>query len=387
MTEVINVLYVFGDELRHGGIENFMMNYFRHMNKDVIHIDFVVQGEGKGVFDDEIEKADSRIYRLPKPGRHLCRYQKEFSRILQSGRYQIIHTHCDAMNFRILRLAEKCNIPVRISHSHNTQHILPGRSRLKTLYYEYSRKRLARYASVRYACSEEAGKWLYGKYLFEIIPNAIDIDKFLFRSGKRTLLRGKYGIPDNMIVLGHVGRFDVQKNQIFLLDLLKKLISKDHNKYLLFMVGDGWMQNSIKKRVKEYCLEEYIIFTGEVPNSQDYYNMMDIFLMPSLFEGYCIALEEAEVNGLPCLASQYIPKEVNVSDKITYLPLNVTVWREQILKMSLAKRRTDAAEELRMKGYDINDAAKRMQDEYIRLYQENIEEKDHVQNNRHHSNL
>ena len=371
----INVLYVFGDRLRHGGIEIFMMNYFKHMDQNVVHIDFVILGELRGVFDDEIENAGSIIYRLPKPGRHIFRYNREFMKILKSGKYQIIHAHSDAMNYRILRLAKECNVPVRIAHSHNVQHILSGISRLKTPYYEYSRKRIVDYASVCFACSEDAGRWLYGNHHFEIIPNAIDIDKFLFHAEKRKMLREKYGISQNVIVLGHVGRFDVQKNQIFLVRLLKKLSEDGNKKFRLLMVGDGWKRKDIVKKVHDYKLEELVMFTGEVDNTQDYYNMMDIFLMPSLFEGYGMALEEAEVNGLPCIASKYIPREVNILDHIEYVQLDLSIWYKKVINYLPKKRYQDAAKELKRKGYEINWAAQKLQNEYLRLHREVIGDK------------
>lgn len=365
----VNVLYVFGDRLRRGGIENFMMNYFRHMDKSIVHIDFAISGETRGAFDDEIENAGSCIYRLPKPGRNTFRYAQEFSKILKSGKYKIVHAHCDATNFRVLRLAWECKIPVRIAHSHNVQHILTGKSKLKLPYYEYSRKRVADYASVCYACSEEAGRWLYGNHKFEIIPNAINIERFLFQKEKRNSLREKFKISQNVIVLGHVGRFDIQKNQIFLIKLLKKLSENEAGKYRLLMIGDGWNREDIARKAREYRIEDQVIFTGEVSNPQDYYNMMDIFLMPSLFEGYGMALEEAEVNGLPCIASTYVPKEVDVLDHIDFVPLNFDLWQKKIRKLFPPERYQDAADELKRKGYDIRDAARKLQDAYVRLYQ------------------
>lgn len=371
----VNVLYVYGDRLHHGGIENFMMNYFRHINRNIVHIDFVVQGKTPGVYDSEIENAGSCIYRLPKPSQNPFRYNREIIKILKTGKYKIIHAHCDAMNFRVLRLAEKCNIPVRISHSHNTQHILTGKAKFKLFFYEYSRKRVANYASVCYACSKEAGRWMYGEHYFMVVPNAIDIDNFLFCREKREELRRKFNIAEEDIVLGHVGRFDVQKNQAFLIRLLQELLKEGCTKYLLLLVGDGWMKKDIEKMAYDLHLEKHVIFTGEVDNPQDYYNMMDIFLMPSLFEGYGMALEEAEVNGLPCLASEYIPQEADVLKHIDYISLNLNIWRKKILNLFPVKRYTDAAAELRRKGYDIQEAAKKLQNEYVRLYQESVVDK------------
>ena len=141
------------------------------------------------------------------------------------------------------------------------------------------------------------------------------------------------------------------------------------------MVGDGWKRKDIVKKVHDYKLEELVIFTGEVDNTQDYYNMMDIFLMPSLFEGYGMALEEAEVNGLPCIASKYIPREVNILDHIEYVQLDLSIWYKKVINYLPKKRYQDAAKELKRKGYEINWAAQKLQNEYLRLHREVIGDK------------
>lgn len=371
----VYVLFIYGDILRHGGIESFMMNYFRYIDPHVVHIDFAVQGENKGAFDDEIEKAGSHIYRLSKPGQNPWGYRQELSEIFKSGKYPIVHAHCDAMNYRILRLAKECNIPVRISHSHNTKHVLSKNSLARKLYYEYSRKKIIDYATEYYACSKEAGKWMYGDHQFEVIPNAIELDKFLFCEKKRTMFRNKYHVPENAIVLGHVGRFDVQKNQMFLIYLLTKLSKDKFRKFILLFVGDGWMRDKIEKKIQTCHLENQVIFVGDVSNPQDYYHMMDVFVLPSLFEGYGIVLEEAQVNGLPCLASKYIPHEADILKSIDYLPLKLDLWYKKILELLPTKRSADAVKELKHKGYDIRDAANKLERKYIKLYKKAVVKK------------
>ena len=127
------------------------------------------------------------------------------------------------------------------------------------------------------------------------------------------------------------------------------------------------MKQEVEDKVRKYHLEENVLFAGEVSNPQDYYHMMDIYVMPSLFEGYGIALEEAEVNGLPCLASDKIPREVDVLGQIAYLPLDIDIWRKRIERQS-AERNFAVYEELKRQGYDIVDAARKVQDEYVRMY-------------------
>lgn len=369
--EAIGVLYVYGGVLQHGGIDNFMMNYFRCIDKKLVHIDFVLQGKGFGGYDREIEAAGGRIYYLPKPRENPIRYRAQLREIYGTGRYKIVHTHCDAMNYRVLKLAKECGIPVRISHAHNTAHVLPRNFWAKHLFYEYSRRRGGKYATVRWACSKAAGEWMYGTQSFSVVPNAIELERFLFDPDKRQEMRDRYRLPEDAIVLGHVGRFDTQKNQGFLVDLLRKLKDGSRKKYRLLFLGAGWMRAEVEAKVKQHGLEDSVLFAGEVSNPQDYYHMMDIFVMPSLFEGYGIALEEAEVNGLPCFASDKVPQEVDVLGHIRYLPLDLTVWQKGIEAQALGRRK-DLGRELKQRGYDIADAARNMQEAYIRLYNEAV---------------
>lgn len=212
---------------------------------------------------------------------------------------------------------------------------------------------------------------MYGNQSFSVVPNAIELECFRFDADKRQEMRDRYRLPEDAIVLGHVGRFDTQKNQGFLVDLLRKLKDGSRKKYKLLFLGAGWMRAEVEAKVKQHGLEDSVLFAGEVSNPQDYYHMMDIFVMPSLFEGYGIALEEAEVNGLPCFASDKVPKEVDVLGHIRYLPLDLTVWQKGIEAQALGRRK-DLGRELKQRGYDIADAARNMQEAYIRLYNEAV---------------
>lgn len=367
--KTVNILYIYGDILRRGGIESFMMNYYRHIESESIHIDFAVQGYEKGVYDDEILARGSCIYHLDKPGKHPIKYKKQLKQLLSGGRYQIVHAHCDAMNYRIMRLAKASDIPVRIAHSHNTQHIL--NSRLKCLFYEYCRHRVAKYATECWACSFEAGRWLFGDRPCQLIHNAIDIKKFSFNKMQRNILRKEYGIGEKEIVLGHVGRFDFQKNHEFLINVLWKLRKKGERQYRLLLVGEGFLRKKIEEKVLNLGLEDQVIFTGGVSNPEDYYHMMDLFLIPSLFEGYPLVVTEAEANGLMCIASDYISAEVNKIGRVRRLLLDTEVWY-QCIEQQDCTRYADAQTHLAECGFDIGNEAKRVQKEYIRLCGESI---------------
>lgn len=361
----VKVLYIYGDTLRYGGIEMFMMNMFRNIDRKQVQIDFLLQSVEKSPLEEEIKRAGSKIYYVPKPSKDFIGYNRALRQVLSSGEYRIVHAHCDAMNYRIMKIAEACGVPVRIAHSHNTKHLQT--SRLRLAYYEYCRKKVGKFATVRWACSDAAGRWLFGKYAYTVIPNAINLKNFQFDAEKRTALRQTMGVADNTVVLGHVGRFDYQKNQLFLLRVLKKLRA-DGTDYRVLFVGDGWMRQMVEQKAAQEGLTDAVMFVGEVSTPQDYYHMMDIYVMPSVFEGFCIAVEEAEANGLNCIVSDRIPGDVDVPGQIVHIPLEERRWCEAIQSAS-TNRSSDGIRVLADHGMEITSAAQKLQGEYIRLYQ------------------
>lgn len=367
---MINVLFVYGDILRHGGMEIHMMNYFRNIDREKIHIDFMVQTDGteNGVFDDEIRESGSEIYYLPKMSQHPVQNYHMIAKILKSRNYQIVHAHSDAMNYRYMKMAWFFRIPVRISHSHNTQHLL--RTRLKYHYYEFCRKNVYRYATKCFACSQLAGKWMYGKHPFEVVPNALALERFAYDAEMAGKLRRKYGIDDQEIVLGHVGRFDTQKNHEFMIQVLKALSEMTGEKrYRLVMVGEGYRLDEIKDLAKQLQVSEQTVFVGDVDCPQEYYNMMDLFLLPSKFEGFPLVLVEAQANGLSCIVSDQVTEEVNLTGQVQFCPLQIEKWTDVIESVEI-RRHADSIQKLTQKGYQIKEAGKVLSERYESLMQE-----------------
>lgn len=368
METPIKILYVYGDTLRLGGIECYMINNFRYMDRSVVQIDFLLQGNGKSVFEREITDAGSKVYHLEKPSKNIFRYMWDMFRIFKHGDYKIVHGHCDAMNCRIMRLAKLCGIPVRIAHSHNTEHVLDSKTRY--LFYELCRRHVGRYATDLWACSRAAGEWMFQKRPFEIIPNAINLDQFAFDPERRQALRSYYGIGEEEIVIGHVGRFHVQKNHEFIVRLFSRLAGSKR-KYRLVFVGMGKLQEEIQTKVIASGLQDKVIFTGIAKNPYDYYNMMDLFVLPSRFEGYPLVVTEATANGLRCIVSENVTREVSVEDQVRFCPLNLDAWQKAIEETDTFERR-DARPQLREKGMDIYSTAKQTQERYVRLYSEAV---------------
>ena len=370
----IRILYVNGGPLNRGGIESYMMNYYRNFDRSKVQIDFVSIGMKKAAYDEEIEHLGGKIYYIPKKSKNYIKYKKELRKIFKMNDYKIVHTHMDAMGMTVLKEAEKCNVPIRIAHSHNTQHLTSNFFKLRIN--EFARKNINKYATHMFACSEKAGRWLFGDECFEngevkLINNAIEINKFLYDDTKRKELRNKFNISNNDIVIGHVGRFDEQKNHKFLISIFKKLIDIDDS-YKLILIGDGHLKFNIKEMVKEFNIENKVIFISSCDNVNEFYNMFDIFILPSLFEGLGIVAIEAQVNGLSCVLSDTIPREVKISNNIKFISLNDEgMWINSIKSCDIQNRDRYMNYELFTRsGYDIKIESKKLQETYLLLNEE-----------------
>ncbi len=363
----IKILYVNGGIMNRGGIESYMMNYYRHMNKEKFQIDFIVHGYERGVYDAEIEKCGSKIYRLPVKSKNPIKYSMELKKVLLENSYDIIHSHVDAMSCWILKVAKQCNIPVRIAHSHNTDHLTTNK--VKYFLNEIARKNVTRYATACFACSDNAGKWLFGESEFEIVRNAIELEKFAFSSETRNQKRNELGIGRNEFVVGHVGRFDDQKNHEFLIEVFRQIANEIPNAKLL-LVGDGKLREKIETKINKCGIADRVLILGNREDVAMLYSCMDLFVLPSLFEGLGIVLIEAQANGLHSVASGNVPQEVNHGDAIKFVELSKKKWIEEILmeyKQSRKRQRTNYVDYLKKDGYDIHMAACELEKKYQEL--------------------
>jgi len=368
----IKILYINGNIMKRGGIESYMMNYYRHLDHNKIQIDFVVLGFEKGVYDDEIQALGGKIYHIPKKSKNYLGYIKELREIFSTGKYKIVHSHLDAMSMTVLKQAKKCNVPIRIAHSHNTQHLT--NNFIKVQINEYARKRIRNYATHLFACSEAAGRWLFGneavdKGKVNIIKNAIDINKFIFNEEKRKEFRKELNINESEFVIGHVGRFDYQKNHEFLLDVFANVLKTIPNAKLV-LVGDGDLRKEIENKISFLNIKDNVIILGVREDVNNLYNLFDLFVLPSHFEGLGIVAIEAQANGVQCIVSDVVPEEAKVTDKIKFLSLNNTdLWTKTIVDFSNMKisRKIDK-KHIADLGYDINVEAKKLQEMYISLW-------------------
>lgn len=367
----IRVLYVNGGIMDRGGISAYMMNYYRHIDRSKVQIDFVVHGFEKGVFDDEIQELGGVIYNVPVKSKDYFGNVKALREIFRSEKYKIVHSHMDAMGAVVLKEAKKCGIQVRIAHSHNTEHLT--NNKLKYIFNEIARKNITKYSTQLCACSEAAGRWLFGDANTDggrvtYIKNAIELDKYKFDGQVRAAVRKEYGLDDSFIV-GHIGRFDHQKNHSFLLEKFRDVL-KERPDSILFLVGDGHLRGTIEAKIKDLGIIDNVIMAGVKEDIYRIINGFDVFCLPSLFEGLGIVLIEAQANGLKCIVSQNIPSEANVSGETIFLALdaNPKIWVDSII----ASKKEDVDREIDSEryidaGYAIPFEAEKLQNIYLRL--------------------
>lgn len=363
--KLLKILYVNGGIMDRGGVSSVIMGYYLNINSDMIQVDFIVHGDRIGERDSEILQRGGRIYRVPQKSVNLIENYKQIKRIMLEGKYDIVHSHADSGNAYILKIAKKCGIKVRVSHSHNTDYTIENRIRI--IYNEIQKRKIRQYATHQWACSKPAGEWLYGrKSVFEIIPNAIDTNRFSFNTTIRETIRREYML-DNRIVIGHVGRFDFQKNQKFLLNVFYEAAKKNEELSLVF-IGEGKDKTILEEKVRQLGLQDKVLFLGQRGDVNCLLSIFDVFAFPSQFEGLGVAVIEAQANGLHCVVSEHVPAETNITGNVKFLPLVTSIWVEELLKTY--NRDEDGKKKIIDHGYDINCVAGLIQKKYLEMVNE-----------------
>jgi glycosyltransferase involved in cell wall biosynthesis len=352
--------------MNRGGAETLIMNLYRNIDRTKVQFDFLTCNPG--VFDDEIGKMGGRVYRIPyiSDVGHF-KYIKELNSFFSLyNNYKIVHSHMDKMSGIVLRSAKKAGIPVRISHSHNTQS--EGGLAART-YKWYAGKLIIPNSTTFFACSNYAAKWLFKEKskLTQILKNGIEYEKFAFSNKVRKQVREEFGLDHNSFVLGHVGRFAHQKNHSFLIDIFVEFCKVEENAVLL-LIGDGSLRKDIEEKVSALNLTEKIKFLGIRSDINRILQGLDIFVFPSLHEGLPVCLIEAQGAGLPCLVSDRVSPEVDLGmNLVGFVPLNdEVVWADMLKKIaSNPITRASVQDSITAQGYDITVTAHEIEDFYL----------------------
>lgn len=366
--EPIRVLNMF-TIMDRGGAETMVMNYYRKIDRSKVQFDFLVHRNERGAYDDEIEAMGGRIYRMiPIYPQNFSEYKKMLRKFFdEHNEYSIIHSHMSELGYFAFKEAKKHDVPIRICHAHNAACGFD----LKMIMRTYFKKAMMPYITHLFICGYEAGDWLYGKKneeRFIHLNNAIDVQRFVYNEEIRNKYRKKLNIEDKFVV-GHVGRFNKQKNHERLISLFSH-IYKQNNNAILLLIGGGELEESIHNLVKEYKLEDAVYFLGQKSDVNNYMQAFDIFLFPSLFEGLPVTMIEAQSSGLQCFISDVIPAQCIISENVETFSLDES--DEKIASDVLNKHqnfiRKDMSEIIRNKGFDVNKNAKELEEFYINEY-------------------
>ncbi len=358
-----------------GGAEAMIMNYMRNINRDIIKFDFLTNRDYRAAYEDEIESLGGKVYHMCPmyPGK-FHRYKKEVREFLKEHpEYKIIHSNLEERSYLPLKVAKKMGVPVRISHSHNR----PLGINPKLIVRYYFRFMLKFYNTHMFACGEEAGDWLYGKKNRDnvtIMNNAVDANQYRYNPEVSKKMKKQLGIEGKKVI-GHVGRFFPQKNHGFLIDIFNEIYKKDKDTVLLLVGGgelDDALKNQIKEKVRNLGLEDAVEFLGVREDVDRIVQTFDVFLLPSLFEGLPVTMVEAQAAGLPCVISDKVPIQCDLTGNVWVVPLEESPekWADVVLDKANNFEKRDTYQQIVDAGFDIKSQAKWLEEFYVKVLEE-----------------
>ena len=355
----INVLVLI-TAMDRAGAETMMMNYLRHIDRNKIHMDFVINRSGESDYEKEIKELGSNVYHLsPIYPNTVREYKKEFKKFLKEHpNYDVIHSNLEERSAYPLAIAKRAGIDLRIVHAHsNLKHV-----DIKYIFRLYLKRKLRGKYTHSFACSKGTAKWLFGDDKRTIIVrNAIDTDEFRYDENFRRKAREELGINNDTLLVGHVGRFSYEKNHKYLLRIFSEVNKMKPNSRLV-LIGGGKNKSELKlkdeiiKTIEELNLKDKVMMLGVRDDMPYIMQAIDVFALPSLSEGFPLTLMEAQSLGLKCIVSDSVPKECNVTGEVKYLSANTppeeAAWELLVLK----DKKIDPIEmnrKVKAAGYDI----------------------------------
>lgn len=350
-------------DMNYGGVEMVVMNYYRHIDRSRVQFDFFALEGSTLPQREEIERLGGRVYVVPKYTR-LPQYEQEIIRLFQQNGYRIVHSHMNTLSVFSLWGAKRAGVPNRIAHNHSTAGKGEGaKNAMKYLLRPFA----AVYPTRLCACSETAGRWLYGKKPFRVFNNAIETGRFVYDPAVREAVRRELGLGDRL-VLGHIGRFCYAKNHEFLLDVMAQ-VRRLRPDAVLLLIGEGEGEADVRRKAEALGLRDAVHFLGRQSDPAKFYQAMDAFVLPSRYEGLGIVLIEAQAASLPVICSSEVPQEAKILSSMRYLSLQdpPAVWAAAAVQAAEQEKRRDTTAELRQAGFDIGTEAKKLEEFYLSL--------------------
>lgn len=343
----MRILYYVPDLGVCNGVASYSMNYYSVL-KDKVEIDFLLTNDVNTPYYDKIKSFGNNVYFMPNT-KNIIKIHSFLDNLFKNGKYDIVHCNVINRGAIVLKKAKKHGIAVRILHSHTTRN---GDTIIKRIIRWPFKLKALKYANTYFACSKLAGDYLFKNKKYLIINNAVTFND-----------NNTSDFKHDTFTLGTIGRFTLQKNPYFILSILKALKNLNFN-FKFIWVGSGELFNDIILKSKELDVFENISFVGNTLNVYEYYKQMDLFILPSLYEGLPVVGIEAQVLGIPCLFSSTITKEILINNNTRMLDINdAKLWAEEIFKLSKKTDKllfTNSAK----KKYDLNYNAKLLLDTY-----------------------
>ena len=335
------------------------------MDKSEMDIRVLATNSPEKSVAEKVENSGCRVVSIPYRKKNIVKYFFALYKYISKEKIDVVHVHGSSAIMSVeLVAARLAGCKVRIAHSHNTT--CENQKADKILRPVFNRN-----YTTAFACGQDAGRWMFGKRKFTIIPNGRNLKKYEYDPKKRTEYRNKLGIASDALVIGHVGRFNRQKNHEYLVRIFSEVHKKEQNSYLV-LVGTGEKVGEINNLVKELELENNVIFTGVIENVSDYLSAFDIMLLPSLYEGLPLVVIEWQIAGLPCIVSDTVTKECAITSLVKFesVKKEPEVWANEVVNLILQDR-NDSKEiifnEIKTAGYDIESGAERLKKIYLKL--------------------
>jgi len=360
----IKIVHIVGG-LQSGGVEALLYNYFKYMNLPRFEVHIISHNPAVAECEQQFKELGFTIHIVPQKKKHPFKSTYMIYKIFKENKFDIAHAHMTLICFASLFIAKFAGIKIRIAHSHSFHSTgnLFGELLNKIF------KALTRLSATDYfACGEYAGIYLFGDMAVKngkvkILKNAIEINKFKYNENIRNIVRKNLNIEDKFCV-GHIGRFTKEKNHSFLLDIFNDIQAKENNA-ILMLIGCGELENEIKQKVRKSGLQEKVIFLGVRHDVSEIYQAMDVFIFPSLFEGFGMVVIESQTASLLTFISEAVPREAILTEYCHIIPLNNSKdWANIVLNNRIHKR-IDTSKEIKAAGYDITQSAHKLEEFYI----------------------
>ena len=358
---------IIGGKIDSGGKKNLIMEYYRHIDRNNMQFDFICDSDSQAIPYEEIERLGGRVYEIA-PYQNILKNMSDMKKLFKENKYPVVHAYNSTMNLFPMYVAKRCDVPVRISESLSMAH----EGDWKTIIKKMLRPMSKWFANYYMSCGDDCGRWQFGDKLFDagkvdVFKTVINTEFNAFNPELRDKTRKEFGWEDS-IVIGHIGRFTAQKNSVHLIEIFAAIARKEP-KAVLCLIGDGELKEDMMCKIKELGIENQVDYLGRREDIQQFYNAMDCFLLPSLYEGLPVVGLEAESCGLPMFFSTEVTREANACELGHFIGLDESsdVWADEILKACKENMpiRRSHAKEVADAGFDSASEAMRMQRYYF----------------------